>query len=79
MASATREQLQDRLNAYLAAELRILESQDYTIGDGPNARRNKRADLEQVRNEIASIRAEIDSLDAQAGGARRVLRFVAPR
>lgn len=79
MASATREQLQDRLNAYLAAELRILESQDYTIGDGSTARRNKRADLEQVRSEIAAIRAEIDSMDAQASGSRRVMRFVAPR
>lgn len=75
----TREQLQDRLNAYLAAELRILESQDYTIGDGATARRNKRADLEQVRAEIATIRAELDKLDAQASGVRRVMRFVAPR
>lgn len=79
MASATREQLQARLDAYLAAELRILESQDYTIGDGSTARRNKRADLEQVRAEIAAIRSEIDSLDAQSSGARRVMRFVAPR
>jgi hypothetical protein len=76
MASQTREQLQARLDAYLSAELRILQSQDYTIGDGSTARRNKRAELEQVRAEITHLRAEIDQLDAQSGRNRRVMRFV---
>jgi len=69
----TRDQLQARLDAYLAAELRILESQDYTVGEGSTARRNKRADLEQVRDEIARIRVELDRLDAATSGVRRVM------
>lgn len=69
----TRDQIQARLDAYLASELRILSSQDYTVGDGATARRNKRADLEQVRAEIATIRAELDKLDAAAAGTRRVM------
>ena len=54
----TREELQDRLDAYLAAELRILQSQDYQVGDGATARRNRRADLEQLAvQEEARMRA----------------------
>jgi hypothetical protein len=73
MASQTRDQLQARLDAYLASELKILQSQDYTVGEGATARRNKRADLEAVRSEIKAIRFEIDSLDAVTSGARRVM------
>ena len=49
-------QLQERLNAYLAAETAILQSQEYSI-DG---RRLRRADLEQVRAEIASLQGQVD-------------------
>ncbi len=69
----TRDQLQARLDAYLAAELRILESQDYTIGDGATARRNKRADLVEVRGEIAVLRNQLAVMDAAVNGARRVM------
>ena len=39
---------QQRLDNYLAAEARILQSQEYAVGQGGTARRNRRADLEQV-------------------------------
>ena len=43
------ELAQQRLQQYLDAEARILQSQEYTVGQGGTARRNRRADLEQVR------------------------------
>ena len=74
----TRDELQARLDTYLAAEQAILKSQEYQIGSGNGARRLRRADLEQVRAEIASIRAELGALDARAAGGRRI-RYVRPR
>lgn len=74
----TRAELQARLDAYLAAELAILQGQEYQIGSGNGARRLRRADLEQVRTEIASIRAELAGMDARASGVRRI-RYVRPR
>lgn len=66
------ESAQARLAAYLAAEARILESQEYMIGNGGTARRNRRADLEQVQAGIKTVRAEIDQLQSVATRARRV-------
>lgn len=66
------ELAQQRLDAYLAAEARILQSQEYMIGNGGTARRNRRADLEQVQAGIKAVRAEIDYLQSLAGRARRV-------
>lgn len=63
---------QQRLDAYLAAELRILQSQEYTVGQGGTARRNRRADLEQVQIGIKAARLAIEQLQATASRARRV-------
>lgn len=63
---------QERLSNYLAAEARILQSQEYTVGQGGTARRNRRADLEQVQAGIKAVRAEIEQLQATASRARRV-------
>lgn len=63
---------QERLANYLAAEARILQSQEYSVGQGGTARRNRRADLEQVQAGIKTVRAEIEQLQAVAGRARRV-------
>lgn len=63
---------QQRLDAYLAAELRILQSQEYTVGQGGTARRNRRADLEHVQSGIKATRLEIEQLQATASRARRV-------
>lgn len=56
------EQAEQRLQKYLDAEARILQSQEYMIGNGGNARRNRRADLEQVRAGIKECRDEIARL-----------------
>ena len=56
--------LRTRLQSYLDAEQRILQSQEYTIGNGGTARRNRRADLEQVRAGIADCEQQIAQLTA---------------
>lgn len=61
-------QAQARLQQYLDAEARILQSQEYVVGQGGTARRNRRADLEQVRAGIAECRADIARL--QPAGRR---------
>lgn len=66
------EQAEQRLQAYLIAERRILDSQEYMIGNGGTARRNRRADLEQVQNGIREVRAEIAQLQTTAQRGRRV-------
>lgn len=52
-------ELQARLTSYLDAEQRILQSQEYTIGQGGTARRNRRADLAEVRAEITQISTQM--------------------
>lgn len=69
----TRDQLQARLDAYLAAETKILKGQEYVIGQGETARRLRRADLAEVRAEIASLSDKIEAIDNAAAGRRRVL------
>lgn len=74
MATTTlRDTLQARLDQYLAAEAKILAKQEYTIGDGSTARRMRYADLAEVRTTIETLTAQIQRLDAQASGARRVM------
>lgn len=74
MATTTlRDTLQARLDQYLAAEAKILAKQEYTIGDGSTARRMRYADLADVRTTIETLTAQIQRLDAQASGARRVM------
>ena len=69
---------QQRLDNYLAAEARILQSQEYTVGQGGTARRNRRAELEQVQAGIKATQAEIATLQAAQSGARRVT-YLRPR
>ena len=71
------ELAQQRLANYLAAEARILESQEYTVGQGGTARRNRRAELEQVQAGIKTAQAEIASL--QAAQAGRGITYLRPR
>ncbi len=73
--STTLEQLQQRLQQYLDAEARILQSQEYTVGQGFAARRNRRADLEQVRAGIADCQQQIAQLQAVSARARRVIQL----
>ena len=67
---STLQELQTRRQAYLDAELRILQSQEYAVGDGSTARRNRRADLEQVRAAITELDAEIARFQAATSGRR---------
>jgi len=71
----TLDQWRDRLADYLAAEKRILQSQEYMIGNGGTARRNRRADLEQVRIGIRECREQIAQLQAAASGCPRTIRL----
>lgn len=73
--STTLEQLQQRLQQYLDAEARILQSQEYTVGQGFSARRNRRADLEQVRAGIADCQQQIAQQQAVSARARRVIQL----
>lgn len=60
----TLDQLNARLTAYLAAETAILtQNQEYLLkpGDGTE-RRVRRADLAEIRAEIKSLNAQIASL-----------------
>lgn len=76
MSSIRLETLRTRLASYLAAETRILESQEYVIGNGGAARRNRRAELEQVRLGIKECESEITRLEAAANPrTRRIIRL----
>lgn len=75
----TLAQLQSRLVAYLDAENRILQSQEYTVGQGGTARRNRRADLAEVRAEIASLNTQIAAHPDNAARAVRRPIYIRPR
>lgn len=68
----TLDELKARRASYLAAEAKILQSQEYQAGQGSTARKNRRADLSEVRAEIAALTAQIDRLQNAASGVRRV-------
>lgn len=70
------QQLQERLTGYVAAETAILSgAQEYTVGQGSTARRVRRADLSEIRAEIASIRAQIS---LHTAGKRRGIFYLRP-
>lgn len=72
------ELAQQRLANYLKAEAKILESQEYSVGQGGTARRNRRADLEQVQAGIKAAQAEVAALQAAQAGPRRIT-YLRPR
>ena len=64
--------LQTRLTAYVTAEQAILSgAQEYQVGVGQTARRLKRADLTEIRAEIASLSAQMDAHPDNPARARR--------
>lgn len=76
MSAAELKQWQDRLETYLAAETRILQSQEYQIGQGYAARRNRRAELADVQKGITQCQQKIGQLQASLNPrARRVIRL----
>lgn len=64
-----------RRDAYVASELEILKSQEYQVGSAGHARRNRRADLEQVRKQIDLLNAQIAQLQPVVSGVRRAGYF----
>lgn len=57
---------------YVAAEARILQGQEYQVGEGGNHRRLRRADLAEVRAAIADLELQIAAASANPNGVRRV-------
>lgn len=73
----TLAELQTRRAAYAEAELKILKSQEYSVGQGGGRRMNRRAELEAVQNQIRELDQEIEKLQASSGaGARRSYRVI---
>lgn len=64
------ERLKRRLNLYLDAEEKILNGQEYVIGN----RRLRRADLSEVSRIIDDLTDEINALES-TGGSRRAVVF----
>lgn len=75
MTIARLDTLRSRLTAYLAAEASILKSQEYMIGNGGTARRNRCAELESVQAGIRECEAEIARLETITSRGRRVIRL----
>lgn len=70
------EQVKQRLQQYLDAEARILQSQEYQVGGASTGRRNRRADLESVQAGIRECNAEIARLESAAQSrGRRTFRL----
>ena len=71
---ATSAEIQTRLDAYRAAELRILEGgQESEASSGPDGRRTRRADLGAIQRTIKQLEDDLDkALIREAGGSRVV-------
>lgn len=63
------ETLKERRRIYLEAEQKILNGQEYTIGD----RRLRRPDLSAVRSAISDLEDEIALLENSRGRVKRVV------
>lgn len=74
----TRDQLQTRLDAYLAAEARILQAQSTTVGDGATARTRQMTELRAVQTQIDALTTQIAQIDAQAAGSGSRIGYLRP-
>ena len=63
----THAQAQDRLDAYMAAELAVLQGQEYRIGE----RLLKRADLAEIRSGIIMWENKVNELAMSDEGTGR--------
>jgi len=71
MSAITIQEWRERLADYIAAERRILQSQEYTVGGTSTGRRNRRAELATVQAGIRECSAEIARLEAAASPRTR--------
>lgn len=75
----TLAQLQARLAMYRASEARICDSQEYQVGQGGGARRNRRVEFDQLQVAIARVEARIAAHpDNTAARAVRRVRYLRP-
>lgn len=75
----TYAELVTRLGNYLQAEAKILQSQEYQVGQGGGQRRNRRAELDGVRDEIRKLNADIAvHPDNPANARSRRVRYLRP-
>jgi len=65
----------DRRAAYLAAETKILQGQEYSIDVDGSSRRLRRADLSEVRAAIETLNQQIVLAQQAASGRPRMRRF----
>jgi hypothetical protein len=66
-------ELQQRRAAYVAAELKILETgEEYGISNGPDGGTNRRAKLEAIRAGIMQLDREIEQAEARASRSPRM-------
>lgn len=72
---ATLTELIARRDEYREAERKALKSQEYQIGSAGHARRNRMADLEQIRKQIDILDAQINQLQPKVAGVRRAGYF----
>lgn len=76
MSAEELQSWKDRLTSYLNAEKRILDSQEYQIGQGSAARRNRRAELMQVQKGISECQQKIGQLQAASSPVgHRIIRL----
>lgn len=66
-------QAQARLDAYLAAEIKVLAGQSYEIA----GRKMTRADLAEIRAGIAECNEQLANLSSRASGRTRAYTVVA--
>jgi len=69
----TLEQLRAERAEMAAARSRILQSQEYQVGDGSGARRNQRARFADVDAAIQRLDREIARLEALQSGTRGLM------
>ena len=79
MSAERLESLRDRLARYLEAERKILDSQEYLIGNGESARKNRRAELQTVRDGIKDCQDQIDRIEAATNPRTRRVFQLRPR
>ena len=65
----SKEIIKARLRMYLAAEEAVLQSQSYSIGD----RQLTRANLNEIRDEINRLLAQLNADDPSNGNKKRVV------
>jgi|688.fasta_scaffold07757_6 hypothetical protein len=71
---ATSAEIQTRLDAYRAAELRILEGgQESEASSGPDGRRTRRANLADIQKTIRQLEDDLAEALSKEGGGSRVV------